>query len=130
MEQRMSKNSDYQLEQPIFHDDLDSASLTNEYIKQKRDELVESTQSRLEVLDHEMARLDQQARESSDEIRANWLVTRTDLARHRRLAWEQLERLRSHDAEPWSQETYVLDDARQNFSAAISEARKQLRRAR
>jgi hypothetical protein len=57
MEQRMSKNSDYQLEQPIFHDDLDSASLTNEYIKQKRDELVESTQSRLEVLDHEMARL-------------------------------------------------------------------------
>lgn len=124
----MSKNSDYQLEQPIFHDDVDSAPLTNEYIKQKRDELVESTQSRLEVLDHEMARLDQQARESTDEVRANWVVTRANLSRVRRLAWEQLESLRSHDAEPWSQETYVLDHARQNFSAAIAEARKQLRR--
>ena len=125
----MSKNSDYQL-QPISRDGLDSAPLTNEYIKQKRDELVESTQSRLEVLNHEMARLDQQARESSDEVRANWLVTRVSLARHRRLAWDQLESLRSHSAEAWSRETYVLDDVRQDFSAAISEARKQLRRTR
>jgi hypothetical protein len=128
MEHRMSKNSDYQLEQPIFEHDLDSTPLTNEYVKQKRDELVESTQSRLEVLDHEMARLDQQARESSDEVRANWVLTRANLTRHRRLAWEQLESLRSQETEPWSQDTYVLDDARQNFSAAIGEARKQLRR--
>jgi hypothetical protein len=125
----MSKSGEYQVQQDIFQNSRYLPAVAAD-AKQRRDEFVESTQSRLEVLDHELGRLDQQSREAADDVRARWLITRTDLGRRRQAVWQRLDRFRSREANVWLHETRKLDDARQDLSAAIAEARKQLRQPR
>lgn len=134
----MSKNRDYGL-------DRSSASIAcpgllpgssvhglddPDVARQQRDAFVESTQSRLEVLDHELSRLDEQARELDDIEKLQWLRKRGELNEQRRRAWQKLQHVRSDSTTAWLHVAQEIDSARQDLSASISELRCRQMRCR
>lgn len=98
--------------------------------RQRRDAFVELTTSRLEVLDHELSRLDEVARELDDGDKLQWLHKRDELNRRRRLAWQKLQHVRSDLTAAWSNVAQEIDTARQDLSAAISDLRRRHLRCR
>ena len=102
---------------------IDAAAL-----KDKRDQFVELTQSRLQVLDHELQRLDQRAQDLNVDARLQWLQARANLGHHRRIVWDRLKDLQA--ASSWSDTVIELDNARQDLSAEIAHARRKFCLAR
>lgn len=102
----------------------------DEFIRQLRHEFMEVTQTRLETLDHELARLDEQAREAGDEVFDRWRTLRADMNLRRRRVWDQLQQLSGRDTEDWYRVAHGIDDIRQDLSAAIAQARGEFRLTR
>jgi hypothetical protein len=107
-----------------------SCQASDAYLRQKRDEFVEATEARLEVLNHELGRLDQRAREADGKIRDKWMMTRAELTRRRHLVCEYLQILKSLPISHWAKAARGIDDARQDLSAAIAHSREELQLAR
>lgn len=110
-----SSNVDQQYEKAV--------ELADEFIRQLRHEFMEVTQTRLETLDHELARLDEQAREAGNEVFDRWQVARADMNTRRRRIWDQLQQLPAQGSEDWYAIAHGIDDFRQDLSAAIAQAR-------
>lgn len=104
--------------------------LADEFIRQLRHEFMEVTQTRLETLDHELARLDEQAREAGDEVFDRWRLARADMNVRRRQVWDQLQRLPAQGWEDWYTIAHGIDDIRQDLSAAIAQARGEFKLTR
>lgn len=102
---------------------IDTAAL-----RDKRDQFVEATQTRLQVLDHELQRLDQRAQDLNADARLQWLTARAALGQHRRDVWDRLKDLKATSS--WSDAVIELDNARQDLSAEIAHARRKFCLAR
>lgn len=113
-----------------IHRIRNSREPTDAYLRQKRDEFVEATEARLEVLNHEISRLHQRARDADGTIRDKWMMTRTELIRRGHLVSEYLQILKSLPACHWAETEREIDDARQDLSAAIAHSRVELRLTR
>lgn len=107
-----------------------TVELADEFIRQLRHEFMEVTQTRLETLDHELARLDEQAREAGNEVFDRWQVARADMNTRRRRIWDQLQQLPGQGSEDWYTIAHGIDDIRQDLSAAIAQARGEFKLTR
>lgn len=107
-----------------------TVELADEFIRQLRHEFMEVTQTRLEALDHELARLDEQAREAGDEVFDRWRVVRAAMNMRRRRVWDQLQQLPAQGSEDWYSIAHGIDDIRQDLSAAIAQARGEFKLTR
>lgn len=97
-------------------------------LKFKRDQFVELTQTRLQVLDHELQRLDQRAQDLNVDAKLQWLQARANLGQQRRIVWDRLQDLKATSS--WSDSVIELDNARQDLSAEIAHARQKFCLAR
>lgn len=107
-----------------------TVEMADEFIRQLRHEFMEVTQTRLETLDHELARLDEQAREAGDEVFDRWRDLRAAMNLSRRRVWDQLQRLPTQGAEDWYSIAHGIDDIRQDLAAAIAQARGEFKLTR
>lgn len=134
----MSKNRDYGMDRSsasiacpgLFPGSTVQGLNGPDAARRQRDAFVESTQSRLEVLDHELSRLDEQARELDDFEKLQWLQKRNELSEQRRCAWQKLQHVRSDSTTAWLHLVNEIDSARQDLSASISELRRRQMRCR
>lgn len=120
-------------EWPAFGDRLSPSSDDEdyeEYLRQQRDEFVETTQARLETLDHELGRLNQQARDTENETRIRWDETWQDLKDRRRAAHQCLQDILNQPAPTWHRLVPRVDSVRQDLAVAIARARDDFRMRR
>lgn len=114
----------------VSQQNSNAMELADDFIRQLRSEFMEVTQTRLETLDHELARLDEQARDAGDEVFDRWRVVRADMNLRRRRVWDQLQQLPAQDSEDWYSIAHGIDDIRQDLSAAIAQARGEFKLTR
>lgn len=92
-----------------------------------RDAFIEATQSRLEMLDHEYARLNESARESSPAAYEVWRALGRTFHRQRQQAWDHLRQLYAGAPDDWPAVAAAVDQRRQDFAASLAQARTRLR---
>jgi len=118
------------LESPFPSDDvLSTMEMTDaiaDYLTHKKASFVEVTRGRLESLDHDLARLQQQARELNDARCPRWNRVQGELIHRRRHAWQTFQRLTVHTEHSWNNLAARMDDLRQDLAAALSRARREL----
>lgn len=123
------RESNASLQKVIDHGEHDYEAAT-EYLRQKRDEFVEVTEARLETLDHELARLNQQASDAEVDVHRHWHDTWGRLTRQRRAAQRRLHDVSVHSTEAWHDLAQGVDKARQDLAAAIAHARDEFKLSR
>jgi hypothetical protein len=110
-------------------DELSKREITDaieEYLTYKKASFVEVTRGRLESLDHELARLQQQARELNDARCTRWNRVQGELIHRRRHAWQAFQRLTVHTEHSWNNLAARMDDLRQDLAASLSRVRREL----